>query len=130
MTRLSLLFAALSLLASLHAQAQVFVQGHNLNEMDLVYISVKPTFEAKLFSPVKLMVDVDYGQERKNNDQFFIHNASGQTIIFNSIVHVLNFMHRHNWELVTTDSALVMDRRILFRRRVEPDNMGLQKRNY
>lgn len=79
--------------------AQVFVEGTNINELPITYCEIVGT--AKLISK-KVTVSIDYGQERKffsNNQR--VTDTTGKDVVFNSMMDAINFMYNNGWEFVT-----------------------------
>lgn len=85
-------------LMSFGSQAQVVVDGTNVNDLDIQYIEL--VGQAKILSLTKIKVFVDYGQEFTWKAQT-IKNAEGNTAAFNSMVDALNFMDANGWEYVS-----------------------------
>jgi hypothetical protein len=57
--------------------------------------------EVKIYSWIKVSIDVDYGQERKfGSINLMKDDETGKTKKFNSITDALNFLGRQGWKLV------------------------------
>jgi len=91
--------AILGLLLSPLAYAQVFVNGVNINELDIAYcqlIAVDPGLIGNA------IIRIDYGQPRPMVKRPDISGPDKQLVRFNSVVDALNFMVRNGWELVSS----------------------------
>lgn len=94
-----ILSVVLGLLLGPLAYAQVFVNGVNINELDIVYcqlIAVDPGLMGNA------IVRIDYGQPRPMVKRPDVAGPNRQPIRFNSVVDALNFMVRNGWELVSS----------------------------
>jgi hypothetical protein len=93
------LIAALALgMFSFSGNAQVIVDGVDINKMDLHYVEL--VGQTRFISLTKIKVFVDYGQELSWRQQT-IEDNSGERASFNSMVEALNFMHENGWEFVS-----------------------------
>jgi hypothetical protein len=81
-------------------QAQVYVNGLNINNLDSIsycQISVIQGFG-------KVSISVNYGQRynlwniRKNT----ITKANGERLLFNSLTDALNYLDKNGWEYIET----------------------------
>ncbi|WP_420152432.1 hypothetical protein [Siphonobacter sp.] len=79
------------------AQAQVFVNGFDLNTLkEGTVVSIEVT-ESSLLS--SLSTRVDYGQKNRSNRKMAIEDPETEKIIkFNSSMEVVNFMIDNGWE--------------------------------
>lgn len=91
---------ALSLgLFSLSGNAQVIVDGVDINKMDeLQYVEL--VGQTRFINLTKIKVFVDYGQDFSWRQQT-IEDKSGERSSFNSMVDALNFMYDNGWEFVS-----------------------------
>ena len=79
-------------------KAQVYVDGENLNEMDIEVCGVY--FPTQKYSGV-LNVIVNYGQKYKVlTSKYNITNQAGEVIEFYSEVGVINHMLKNGWEIL------------------------------
>ena len=100
------LFSLLFLTFGSAAQAQVFVNKVNINNRNIEYLEIWEKFDQGKKRYVAL---VDYGQvddrrQDKNGDLLRVTNKEGVALEFNSIVHILNYMHRNGWEVLSVNS--------------------------
>jgi hypothetical protein len=95
-----------SLLMGFSAQAQVFVNGVNINDEDIAYCQIIGFNRIGLLNPARIWID--YGQPKFVVNPFNVPVISGpdrQKINFNSVIDALNFMMRNGWELVSSHVA-------------------------
>jgi len=94
-----------ALLFSMSLSGQVLVDGVNINDLpEIEYCQV--LISGKMFSR-KLVVNIDYGQEKFGNKNSKVENASGKQRKFNTPMDVLNFMAYNKWDYVDAFSAIV-----------------------
>lgn len=90
-------FFLLFLLTPFFSQAQLMVDGMDLNQRDdLHFIEISPRnppFESNL------RVHIDYGQPFRVVENANLMDARGEKMEFNSIVHILNFFTDQGWEV-------------------------------
>ncbi len=98
MKKAFLLIAILGIFTT--AQAQVTVNGVDINKEDIEYINL--TAVCKGFGCTKLVVSIDYGQKVKFGQTQTIKDAEGKTKTFNSEVDALNFMSKNGWVFVNS----------------------------
>lgn len=82
------------------ADAQVFVENVNINELEeVVYCQVVAT--GKLFSN-KVKINIDYGQHSKflGKKNSTVNGPDGKAIKFNSLFAAINFMANNGWKFV------------------------------
>ena len=80
---------------------QVTVEDVNINELkDVEYVEL---IIVKRIMSTKVSVFVDYGQPVKLLKPHVIKDENGQSIIFDSNIHALNFMDKRGWEFVSNN---------------------------
>lgn len=89
-------------LFSFTAKSQIFVNGVNINEMNVQYCMLYCTGDA-FNNPA---VYVDYGQPNQTKIDFYITDASSSRKPINSDVDALNYMYRNAWELVSSRQSI------------------------
>ena len=93
-------------LFSLSAIAQVFVDGVNINEQEIVYCQLIGFNRASL-NPTRIWLD--YGQENFMTGLFksppAITGPDRKRREFNTVIDALNFMSTNGWELVSMQIA-------------------------
>lgn len=88
------------MLYMIDVNAQVIVDGTDINRLDIRYIqvSIAPNAINK-----NVRVEIDFGQERAGqNPGVFtskISNAQGETLRFSSVMEVINFLDKNDWEV-------------------------------
>ena len=89
---------------SVSLNAQIFVDGQNLNDMDIRYVEIILSRRA-MTQEVQVMFD--YGQQIDYSREFdqLIQDGRKQIIRFKSIVHALNMMDKNGWEFIHTYMA-------------------------
>jgi hypothetical protein len=93
------LIVALALgMFSFGGNAQVIVDGVDINDLDLQYVEL--VGQTRFISLTKIKVFVDYGQDFSWRQQT-IEDESGERSSFNSMVDALNFMYSNGWEFVS-----------------------------
>lgn len=111
--------AALALgLMTFGTNAQVEVDGINVNELDIEYLEL--IGQGKALS-LKIKVFVDYGQDFSWKQQT-IRDAEGKSASFNSMVDALNFMDANGWEYVNNyqiESNGLLTYKYLLRKKAE-----------
>lgn len=80
------------------ANAQVIVDGVDVNELDIQYVDL--VGRTRLLNLTKINVFVDYGQDFSWRRQT-IEDANGARTQFNSMTDALNFMYKNGWEFVS-----------------------------
>ena len=88
-----------------YSSAQIIVKDIDINELDISYIELVG-YNKSLFGS-KITIAIDYGQKFTLKSQL-IKNAEGKDMIFNSMMHALNFMEDNGWEYVN-NYALTMN---------------------
>lgn len=79
-------------------KAQLTVDGVEINKLSVNYIEIVGT-DVGIFSK-KLVVAIDYGQEKKNfSSPSFVKDERG-THVFYSMVDALNFFENNGWQYV------------------------------
>ena len=73
--------------------SQVYVNKININNLTNVNFC-----EMKGFN-ISGRVGIDYGQKRTFLKREYITDSRGKTLVFNSKMHLVNFMFNHGWEL-------------------------------
>ena len=94
MKKLVLSFALL--IACLTMQAQS-VDDVPFSEIDTEYVQLVGV--SKLFSN-KVVISIDYGQERKMSTDTRVKDENGKVLDFNSMIDALNFMSKQGYEFV------------------------------
>ena len=84
------------LTANMYGQ-HVLVNDVDINNEDIEFCELRVT--AKLLSPTKVKVYVDYGQKWSMKRQN-IMTEDKKVVAFNSSVAALNFMNKNGWEYV------------------------------
>ena len=92
----------LMLLSAVSVFGQVVVSKTDVNSLEIEYVEVwgKWDEKAQLYTAM-----LDYGQfdDRKTDKAgagLRVCDKAGQVMAFNSMVHVLNYMHRNGWEVM------------------------------
>ncbi len=75
----------------------VLVNDVDINNEDIEFCELRVT--AKLLSPTKVKVYVDYGQKWSMKRQNIMTEGKG-VVAFNSSVEALNFMNKNGWDYV------------------------------
>lgn len=110
----NILITALVLVANF-CSAQVLVNQIDVNKFDYQYLEV---WEHYNNANGKFYAMIDYGQiiiAENGNAQRRVNENNGQPKEFNSIVSILNFLHRNGWELVTIKTTGEIDSFIMKR---------------
>jgi hypothetical protein len=95
---MKLLFIVLIMIVSSTIQAQVKVEGIDINSLsDIKYVEIVGAFK---FMSTKVTVYIDYGQKLKLGTDQRIENETGKPMVFNSMVDALNFMEANGWVFV------------------------------
>lgn len=90
-------FAFMFLFASL-VNAQVFVKGKNINEVEKLNV-IEMIVEEDPIASSGIPVSIDYGQARKGvKDK--VTDASGKDMEFGSIVTAINHVENNGWTLI------------------------------
>ena len=96
-----IILIAMLILGTSLANAQVVVEGININERkDIEYIQM--VAYGKGFSK-KVTIVIDYGQQQAwwtTKDQAVDDPETGKRKVFFSVIDALNFLHRQGWEYV------------------------------
>lgn len=87
------LFISITILFGSMAFSQVYVNGTNINELPQV------NFCEMTSMGLKGKASLDYGQKDSFLKSDFITDEHGETIKFNSRMHLVNFMYNNGWEL-------------------------------
>ncbi len=83
------------ILGAMVSNAQVYVDGVNLDEMNVETCKVTITS----YSNQKKIIQVNYGQKVKGFNKDNITDERGDKIVFYTEIGVINFMQKNNWEL-------------------------------
>lgn len=89
-----------------YAQGKVLVDGVNINEQPIEYISITESGRG----PVgKIAVVVDYGQKNKFEllESRVITGDESKPMGFESLTGALNFMYQNGWEVVSIYTIIV-----------------------
>ncbi len=99
--KLGLFFTVVILvIASLNqCRAQVYVNGIDINTLDIEYIEMVVT-DMGMFKK-NIVVSIDYGQKVKSGDQVIIADKDNKPVNFESNMGALNFLAKNGWEFVT-----------------------------
>lgn len=90
------LFLLLSSLAISAANAQIVVDGVDINKIEeLQYCQI--VAQAKFLS-AKVTIAIDYGQEPSYGRATKIIDRHGKPVVFNSVIQALNFMYDNGWK--------------------------------
>lgn len=95
-------FAIFSLLMRVSVQAQVFVDGVNINDQDITYCQIIGNNRSGIMGT---RIWIDFGQPKFAANYYNQQQISGQDrrrINFNSVIDALNFVTRNGWELVSS----------------------------
>lgn len=95
-----LLSAAVFLMTLTFVQAQVIVDGVDINNIEDLKVCQMNVL-GKLFSN-KVTITINYGQavkfaSRKGTE---VRNRKGELQVFNSTIEALNFMENNDWEMI------------------------------
>lgn len=95
-----LLSAAVFLMTLTFVQAQVIVDGVDINNIEGLKVCQMNVL-GKLFSN-KVTITINYGQavkfaSRKGTE---VRNRKGELQVFNSTIEALNFMENNDWEMI------------------------------
>jgi chloramphenicol O-acetyltransferase len=118
----NILIAVLILVANFCA-AQVFVNQIDVNKFDYQYLEMWEHYNKQTG---KFNALIDYGQnvqKSNNNESIRMNQQNGEPMTFNSIIAILNFLHKNGWELVTIKSTGEFDSFIM-RRVPKTENAG------
>lgn len=85
-------------LAKIDVTGQVFVDGVNINSLDISYCELVG-FDFGLIK-TRLMINIDYGQSFSFGQSMNVESKKGKLIIFNSMVDALNFMEKNGWQYI------------------------------
>ena len=78
--------------------------GQTVNDVNIKDIGVKYcqlSAVQKVLSP-KVIIGIDYGQERKMFEPVVVKDKQGKNMKFSSVIDALNFMNKYGWELHST----------------------------
>ncbi len=93
------------LLIGVSVQAQVFVNGVNINDEDITYCQLIGMNRSGLMGT---RIWIDFGQPKFTASYYNQQQISGQDrrkINFNTVIDALNFVTRNGWELVSSHVA-------------------------
>lgn len=87
-------------------QAQVIVEGVNINELDDVTI-IRMASAGQAFSKKRIII-IDYGQELKWGDRqgSMIKDRRGDIQKFNSEIAAVNWLENNGWEFMETSTLI------------------------
>lgn len=94
-----LLSTALLIVFGLSTNAQVKVEGVDINELDIEFCQLMG-YNKSLFGQ-KIIITIDYGQKHKAFQSQLITGLDEKAKVFNSVVDALNFMSKNGWEYVS-----------------------------
>lgn len=98
-----ILFSSLFLLfLATSGEAQVVIDGTNINDMDISYCELRGRTK---FMSTKMVVNVDFGQKFKWFKEQSIMKKGGGKMAFNSMIDALNFMEKNGWAYVNNYSV-------------------------
>lgn len=92
------LLALFFIISTYLGHAQVYVDGKNLNDMDVTYIELLGVNTSLI--GVKMKIYVDYGQKVKLFKPSKITTKDGKVKKFNTMMDALNFFYKNGWEFV------------------------------
>lgn len=110
----NILIAALIFVAN-YGTAQVYVNNIDVNKFDYAYVEMWEHYNKQ---NGKYYALVDYGQvttTTSNRENFRVNHLNGGPMEFNSIVSILNFLHKNGWELVSIKTTGEIDSYIMKR---------------
>jgi len=83
------------------AFSQVFVNKQDVNKRSIQYVEVWEKYNK---DTQKFFAMVDYGQEDDKSDasgnMLMMTNDEGQTLEFNGIIDIINYMARNGWQVL------------------------------
>jgi hypothetical protein len=85
-------------LAKVDITGQVFVNGVNINALDISYCELVG-FDFGLMKS-RLMINIDYGQSFSFGQSMNVESKKGKLLIFNSMIDALNFMEKNGWQYI------------------------------
>ncbi len=100
-----LIIAILMLVAVATSYSQVYVEGKNINELDVNYLQL---------GDAKGIVFINYGQEiKQRRKDARITDSNGKELKFNSLTDALNFTYKNGWKFVSYNDVLVSPEKII-----------------
>ncbi len=105
---LSILIVLFLLVSSV--KAQVIVEETDINQLDIEYCQL---LGYKKFLSNKVIVNIDYGQERKFLGKVqLVKGPNGKNMKFNSMIAALNFMEDNGWVYVNNYAITVSNQNV------------------